>query len=62
MNSSFYYGNTYISPKRTKLLVLIRKLLCVILLQLIEVSFFLSYVNILATPIVGAGWGRGCKE
>ncbi len=40
MNSSFYYGNTYFTPKRTKLLVLIRKLLCVILLQLIEVSFF----------------------
>jgi hypothetical protein len=39
MNSSFYYGNNYFVPIRTKLLVLVRKLLSVFLLQLIKVSF-----------------------
>jgi hypothetical protein len=39
MNSSYYNGNTYFIPIRTKLLVLIRKLLSAFLLQLINVSF-----------------------
>jgi hypothetical protein len=39
MNSSFYYGNTYFVPIRTKLLVLNHKLLSAFLLQLINVSF-----------------------
>jgi hypothetical protein len=39
MNASFYYGNTYFVPTGTKLLVLIRKLLCIFLIQVKKVSF-----------------------
>jgi hypothetical protein len=62
MISRFYFGNAYLAPIGTKLLVIICKQLWVSLFQLIIVPLFLSIVNILVTPVFGAGGGGGTKN